>query len=94
VAEADLLAVQLSIPSPDNPTEPVRASASPVPVMDKTGLSGVFDFIVNMHPELGTDMFTAWRRALREQLGLRLDSRKGTVAVLVVDEAARIPTEN
>jgi uncharacterized protein (TIGR03435 family) len=91
---ADLLAVQLSIPASNNPTEPVRASVSPIPVVDKTGLRGVFDFSVDMHPELGTDMFTSWRRALEEQLGLRIESRKGTVAVLVVDEAARIPTEN
>ena len=91
---ADLLAVQLSIPSSDNPAEPARASASPIPVLDKTGLPGIFDFSVDIHPELGTDMFTSWQRALEEQLGLRIESRKGNVAVLVVDEAARIPTEN
>ena len=91
---ADLLAVQLSIPSPDNPGEPARASASPMPVLDKTGLPGIFDFSVDIHPELGTDMFTSWQRALEDQLGLRIESRKENVAVLVVDEAARIPTEN
>jgi uncharacterized protein (TIGR03435 family) len=91
---ADLLAVQLSIPAPDNPGEPARASASPIPVLDKTGLPGIFDFSVDMHPELGTDMFTSWQRALEDQLGLRIESRKENVAVLVVDEAARIPTEN
>jgi uncharacterized protein (TIGR03435 family) len=91
---ADLLAVQLSIPAPDNPGQPARASASPIPVLDKTGLPGIFDFSVDMHPELGTDMFTSWQRALEDQLGLRIESRKENVAVLVVDEAARIPTEN
>ena len=91
---ADLLAVQLSIPAADNPAEPVRASSTLIPVVDKTGLAGVFDFTVDMHPELGTDMFTAWRRALQDQLGLRIESRKEDVAVLVVDEAQRIPTEN
>ena len=91
---ADLLAVQLSIPAPDNPAEPARASASPIPVLDKTGLPGIFDFSVDIHPELGTDMFTAWQRALEDQLGLRIESRKGNVPVLVVDEAAAIPTEN
>jgi uncharacterized protein (TIGR03435 family) len=91
---ADLLAVQLSIPAPDNPSEPARASTSPIPVVDKTGLQGVFDFSVDIHPELGTDMFTSWQRALEDQLGLRIESRKGNVAVLVVDGAARIPTEN
>ena len=91
---ADLLAVQLSIPASDNPAEPARASASPISVLDKTGLPGIFDFSVDIHPELGTDMFTSWQRALEDQLGLRIESRKGSVAVLVVDEAARIPTEN
>jgi uncharacterized protein (TIGR03435 family) len=91
---ADLLAVQLSIPAADNPAETVRASSTLIPVVDKTGLAGVFDFTVDMHPELGTDMFTAWRRALQDQLGLRIESRKENVTVLVVDEARRIPTEN
>jgi uncharacterized protein (TIGR03435 family) len=91
---ADLLAVQFSIPAPDNPGEPVRASASPAPVLDKTDLPGVFDFSVDIHPEIGTDMFTAWQRALQDQLGLRIESRKENVAVLVVDEATKTPTEN
>jgi uncharacterized protein (TIGR03435 family) len=91
---ADLLAVQLAIPAPSDPTQPVRASGPPLPVLDKTGLSGVYDFSVEMHPELGTDMFTQWQRALPEQLGLRVVSRKGDVEVLVVDSAAKIPTAN
>jgi uncharacterized protein (TIGR03435 family) len=91
---ADLLAVQLSIPAADNPGEPARASTSQIPVLNKTGLTGIFDFSVDLHPELGTDMFTSWQRTLEDQLGLRIESRKGNVAVLVVDEAARIPTEN
>jgi uncharacterized protein (TIGR03435 family) len=91
---ADLLAVQLSIPAPDNPGEPARASTSLIPVLDKTGMPGIFDFSVDVHPELGTDMFTSWHRALENQLGLKIESRKENVTVLVVDEAARIPTEN
>jgi uncharacterized protein (TIGR03435 family) len=91
---ADLLAVQLSIPAPDNPAEPARASTSLIPVLDKTGLPGIFDFNVDIHPELGTDMFTSWQRALEDQLGLRIESRKENVPVLVVDEATKIPTEN
>jgi uncharacterized protein (TIGR03435 family) len=91
---ADLLAVQLSIPAPENPAEPARASASPISVLDKTGLPGIFDFNVDIHPEMGTDMFTSWQRVLEDQLGLRIESRKESVTILVVDEAARIPTEN
>jgi uncharacterized protein (TIGR03435 family) len=62
--------------------------------VDKTGLQGVFDFSVDIHPELGTDMFASWQRVLEDQLGLRIESRKGNVAVLVVDGAAKTPTEN
>jgi uncharacterized protein (TIGR03435 family) len=91
---ADLLAVQFSIPASDNPGEPARASTTQILVVDKTGLPGIFDFSVEIHPELGTDMFRSWQRARQDELGLRIESRKENVAVLVVDEAARIPTEN
>ena len=91
---ADLLAVQLSIPASDNPSEPARASSAQIPVVDRTGLADIFDFSVDFHPELGTDMFTQWKRALDDQLGLRLESRKENVNVFVVDDVAKIPTEN
>jgi uncharacterized protein (TIGR03435 family) len=91
---ADLLAIKLSIPPATDPSVPVRASGPPVPVLDKTGLMGVFDFRVNIQPELGTDMFTLWQRALQEQLGLRLENRKENVGIFVVDNASKIPTEN
>jgi uncharacterized protein (TIGR03435 family) len=91
---ADLIAVQLSIPTLNNPNEPARASGPPIPVIDKTGLQGIFDFSVDIHPELGADMFTMWQRFLEDRLGLRMENRKGNVEVLVVDEVAKIPTEN
>jgi uncharacterized protein (TIGR03435 family) len=91
---ADLLAVQFSIPAAVSPDKPVRASEAQIPVIDKTGLDGVFDFDVDIHPELGTDTFTLWRRALRDQLGLEIESRKGDVHVAVVDKAERMPTAN
>jgi uncharacterized protein (TIGR03435 family) len=91
---ADLLAVQFSIPAADNPAEPARASTSQTAVLDKTGLPGIFDFSVDIQPELGTDMFTSWQRVLENQLGLKIENRKGSVTVMVVDGAARIPTEN
>ena len=55
-------------------------------VVDRTGLSGKWDFFVTFVPEGSTDpdapqLFTA----LQEQLGLRLTATKAMVDVLVVD---------
>jgi uncharacterized protein (TIGR03435 family) len=59
-----------------------------IPVLDKTGLQGIYEFSVNAGPpELGTDAFTGWKRILEEQLGLRIESGKGDVPVVVVDDA-------
>jgi bla regulator protein BlaR1 len=76
------------------------------PVNDETGLSGEYDFKLEWTPDepapagsaeartappdrTGPSIFTA----LQEQLGLRLESRKGVVVVLVVDGVER-PSEN
>ena len=91
---ADLLAIQFSIPAPENPNVPVRAGGTPIPVLDKTGLQGIYEFSVDLRPELATDAFTAWKRVLEDQLGLRIESRKSDVAAVDVDDAAKIPTEN
>jgi uncharacterized protein (TIGR03435 family) len=91
---ANLLSVQLSIPIMDDPGKPGIASGPPVPVVDKTGLQGIFDLNAEIRPETGVDLFTLWQRVLREQLGLRLESRKDKVDVLVVDGADRTPTAN
>ena len=68
-------------------------------VIDKTGLTGLFDFDLRFAPppppgtqvEPGDvpEVFTA----LREQLGLALDTQPGQVEVMVIDEIQRA-TEN
>jgi uncharacterized protein (TIGR03435 family) len=69
-------------------------------VVDRTGLSGRYDFTLEWVPEMaatatgdgapaGPSVFTA----LRETLGLRLESGRDMVEVLVVESVAR-PTEN
>jgi uncharacterized protein (TIGR03435 family) len=74
------------------------------PVRDETGLSGEFDLDVFFQPEgLGGALVgpppaflsdaPSLETALRDDLGLRLDSRRGPVDVLVVDRIER-PTEN
>lgn len=69
------------------------------PVVDQTGLQGRF-VIVLTYSSLGvvnndtanraSDIFTA----VREQLGLRLESQRVPVSVLKVDAIEKIPTEN
>lgn len=91
---ADLLAIQFSIPAPVSPSEPVMGRGPLIPVLDKTGMKGIYEFSVDIKPEVGTDGFTGWKRVLEEQLGLKIDSRKADVPMIVVDDAARIPVAN
>lgn len=86
---ANLLSIQLSIPAAVDPTRPMMASGPGVPVVDKTGLAGVYDINTWAQPELGGDSFVAWQRVLQDQLGLKLESKKGPAEILVVVGAAR-----
>jgi uncharacterized protein (TIGR03435 family) len=70
------------------------------PVVDQTGLAGVFTFNLTFTPDRevnaksvqngGASIFTA----LQEQLGLKLEARKVPVEILVVDHCEKSPTEN
>ena len=72
-------------------------------VLDQTGLPGFYEVKLEWTSDLnnppqppdsdappGPSIFTA----VQEQLGLRLESRKGPVDVLVVDHAEQVPAEN
>lgn len=74
------------------------------PVHDETGLKGYWDFDMKWTPDAaaaapdaverpseaaGPTLFTA----LQEQMGLKLESRKGPVEIVVIDRAER-PSEN
>jgi uncharacterized protein (TIGR03435 family) len=69
-------------------------------LIDKTNLSGSYDIKLQWNPNLtpGGDPSTSSDQpsiftALQEQLGLKLESAKGPVRVLVIDNAQR-PSEN
>lgn len=91
---ADLLAVQFSIPAASDPSTPVRAGGTMIPVLDKTELQGTYDFTADVRPDPATDAFTAWKRVLEDQLGLEIESRKAAVPIVVVEDADIVPTEN
>ena len=65
------------------------------PVINKTGIQGNYDIKLDYAAEGATDsslpsIFTA----LQEQLGLKLESQKGPVQMLVIDHVDKTPTEN
>jgi uncharacterized protein (TIGR03435 family) len=87
------------------------------PVVDKTGLTGSYDVMLDFSPEgMGpgpkgpgpaegggnpaeaprdsNDSGPTIFAALQEQLGLKLESRKGPVDVLVVESVEKAPTKN
>lgn len=63
-------------------------------VVDKTGLKESYDFTLEWAPDQAPDSSApSLVTALREQLGLRLESQKSPVDILVIDSVEK-PTEN
>jgi uncharacterized protein (TIGR03435 family) len=70
-----------------------------MPVVDRTGLAGRYDFTIDLGPYLQPamspeDMQAAMSEGLQQQLGLRLEARKLPIEILVVDHADKTPLEN
>jgi uncharacterized protein (TIGR03435 family) len=72
------------------------------PVLDKTGLTGSFDFSVKLAESIAelkgsirsmADDPTIMMDAL-QQIGLKLEPQKGPVEILVIDKVEKVPTEN
>jgi uncharacterized protein (TIGR03435 family) len=68
-------------------------------VLDKTGLTGNYDFTLQYNDAVtnhSTDDDTAWPpliKAIQERLGLKLQSTKAPVSILVIDHIEK-PSEN
>ena len=75
------------------------------PVVDMTGLTGRYDFSIDLAPYISGDLrrgpgdqapdiIAIAMTAIQEQLGLKLEPRKAPIEMLVVDHAEKVPTEN
>jgi bla regulator protein BlaR1 len=77
-------------------------------IVDKTGLTATYDIALKWLPDdssappapdapaspISTDPGPSIFTALQEQLGLRLESQKGPVEILVIDQVEKSPTPN
>ena len=70
------------------------------PVIDATELKGRYDIRIDMESVRAVnqadrmDAAGAMMVALEQQMGLKLESRKGSVDVLIIDHAEKVPTGN
>jgi uncharacterized protein (TIGR03435 family) len=63
------------------------------PVLDRTEIAGKFDVDLKWTPDESPDPGSSIFSALQEQLGLRLETQKGAVDVLVIDHVEK-PSAN
>ena len=76
----------------------VLSEAMETPVLDQTGLSAKYDFSLDLTPYLPTneerpDIAGMMVTAIREQLGLKVESRRASVDVMIVDRLEK-PSAN
>jgi uncharacterized protein (TIGR03435 family) len=76
------------------------------PVVNETGLPGRYEVRVNLAPyvtkfargedgnPVQVDMMSLLFTGLQEQLGLKLESKKRRVDILVIDHVEKVPAEN
>jgi uncharacterized protein (TIGR03435 family) len=74
------------------------ARTTDIPVIDETALKGSYDVRLEWTPdrvsEQPADSGPSLYAAITEQLGLKLEARKGPLDVVVIDHAERTPREN
>ncbi len=80
----------------------IRTAEMDRPVIDNTGLKGRYDFTVTLFNtqeemmaainkgDFGSSIFTL----IQEQLGLKLESQKLPLDMVIVEKAERVPTDN
>jgi uncharacterized protein (TIGR03435 family) len=71
----------------------VIGSRTDRPLVDKTGLTGSFDYDLRADFTTGEDLNSVYLEAYQRELGLALQSAKGPVDVLVIDQV-EAPSEN
>jgi uncharacterized protein (TIGR03435 family) len=72
------------------------------PVLDMTGLTGVYDFTLDVSglanfsglPPSADDPAVSIFTAVQKDLGLKLEATKRPIEVLVIDSVNKVPTEN
>jgi uncharacterized protein (TIGR03435 family) len=78
------------------------------PVLDKTGLAGEYDYVLEYAPTgegafamleskagpLPDSNLPSLQTAVQEQLGLRLETKRSPVEFVIVDAGQRVPTQN
>lgn len=70
------------------------------PVIDQTGLTGYYDIHIDIGkymPQSGDgipDIFSILSTGLQQELGLKLEAKKVTLDLLIVDRAEKVPSEN
>jgi len=78
----------------------VLSQNTEIPVLDFTGLKGVYDLKLDWqaehdgHGNADTPRAPGITEAVEDQLGLRMQRRKAPVEILVVDHVEKTPTEN
>jgi uncharacterized protein (TIGR03435 family) len=81
-----------------------QLSGADRPVIDKTGLPGTYDFFIEFTPEINGPLppgatfqpdpnGPTFQEAMKEQLGMKLESQNGSVQAIVIDHVEE-PSEN
>lgn len=75
-------------------SSPLFAGSQGLPVVDRTGLRGTYDFGFHMPDSHDKDQWEGLRSAVESQLGLQLKRNKAPMRILVIDHVDAQPSEN